>query len=294
MLSLSEMVINIISGIAYLILAPVIGGLLAGVDRKISARMQRRVGPPIMQPFYDFFKLWDKQPVAVNKAQSFYVTGFLLFVVISGLFFFTHGDILLVVFTLTMASVCFIVAAYSSNSPYSQIGAERELVQTMSYEPMLLLMALGFYLNCGTFSIGEILKSPQMNFIYMPGIFVGLSYILLIKFRKSPFDLSVSHEAHQELIQGALTEISGRSLALIELAHWYENVFLLGFVYLFFAWTAPWSPALGLFMCAFTYFGDILVDNCCSRVKWENMLASTWLVTLVAGFVNIMFLMQIR
>lgn len=291
---MSEMVINIISGIAYLILAPVIGGLLAGVDRKISARMQRRVGPPIMQPFYDFFKLWDKQPVAVNKAQSFYVTGFLLFVVISGLFFFTHGDILLVVFTLTMASVCFIVAAYSSNSPYSQIGAERELVQTMSYEPMLLLMALGFYLNCGTFTIGEILKSPQMNFIYMPGIFVGLSYILLIKFRKSPFDLSVSHEAHQELIQGALTEISGRSLALIELAHWYENVFLLGFVYLFFAWTAPWSPALGLFMCAFTYFGDILVDNCCSRVKWENMLASTWLVTLVAGFVNIMFLMQIR
>ena len=279
---MSEMVINIISGIAYLILAPVIGGLLAGVDRKISARMQRRVGPPIMQPFYDFFKLWDKQPVAVNKAQCFYVTGFLLFVVISGLFFFTHGDILLVVFTLTMASVCFIVAAYSSNSPYSQIGAERELVQTMSYEPMLLLMALGFYLNCGTFSIGEILKSPQMNFIYMPGIFVGLSYILLIKFRKSPFDLSVSHEAHQELIQGALTEISGRSLAL------------LGFVYLFFAWTAPWSPALGLFMCAFTYFGDILVDNCCSRVKWENMLASTWLVTLVAGFVNIMFLMQIR
>lgn len=291
---MSEMVINIISGIAYLILAPVIGGLLSGVDRKISARMQRRVGPPIMQPFYDFFKLWDKQPVAVNKAQSFYVTGFLLFVVISGLFFFTHGDILLVVFTLTMASVCFIVAAYSSNSPYSQIGAERELVQTMSYEPMLLLMALGFYLNCGTFSIGEILKSPQMNFIYMPGIFVGLSYILLIKFRKSPFDLSVSHEAHQELIQGALTEISGRSLALIELAHWYENVFLLGFVYLFFAWTAPWSPALGLFMCAFTYSGDILVDNCCSRVKWENMLASTWLVTLVAGFVNIMFLMQIR
>ena len=291
---MSEMVINIISGIAYLILAPVIGGLLSGVDRKISARMQRRVGPPIMQPFYDFFKLWDKQPVAVNKAQSFYVTGFLLFVVISGLFFFTHGDILLVVFTLTMASVCFIVAAYSSNSPYSQIGAERELVQTMSYEPMLLLMALGFYLNCGTFSIGEILKSPQMNFIYMPGIFVGLSYILLIKFRKSPFDLSVSHEAHQELIQGALTEISGRSLALIELAHWYENVFLLGFVYLFVAWAAPWSPALGLFMCAFTYFGDILVDNCCSRVKWENMLASTWLVTLVAGFENIILLMQIR
>ncbi len=53
------MVCDFVSGIVYLILAPVIGGLLAGIDRKISARMQRRVGPPIMQPFYDVFKLWD-------------------------------------------------------------------------------------------------------------------------------------------------------------------------------------------------------------------------------------------
>ena len=291
---MSEIVFNIISGIAYLVLAPVVGGLLAGVDRKMSARMQRRVGPPLLQPFYDFFKLWGKQPIAVNEAQSFYVFGFLLFVIISGLFFFTQGDILLVVFTLTMASVCFIVAAYSSNSPFSQVGAERELVQTMAYEPMLLLVALGFYLNCGSFSIETILNAPHMNFIYMPGIFVGLCYILLIKFRKSPFDLSMSHEAHQELIQGVVTEISGRTLALIELAHWYENVFLLGFVYLFFAWSATWSPVLGLAMCALTYFNDILIDNCCSRVKWEHMLASTWLVTLVAGFVNIMFLMYMR
>jgi len=291
---MADIIFTVIAGIAYLILAPVAGGLLAGIDRKISARMQRRVGPPVLQPFYDVCKLWSKQPVAVNEAQSFYVSGFLLFVIISGLFFFTHGDILLVVFTLTMASVCFIVAAYSSNSPYSQIGAERELVQTMAYEPMLLLVALGFYLNCGTFSIDEILKSSQMNFIYMPGIFVGLSYILLIKFRKSPFDLSMSHEVHQELIQGTLTEISGRTLAMIELAHWYENIFLLGFVYLFFAWTAPWSPVLGLVMCALAYFSDIVIDNCCSRVKWEHMLTTTWMVTLVAGFVNIIFLMYMR
>ena len=101
---MSDMVCNIVSGIVYLILAPVIGGLLAGIDRKISARMQRRVGPPITQPFYDFFKLWDKQPVAVNKAQRFYIRGFLLFAILSGFFFFAHGDLLLVIFTLTIAS----------------------------------------------------------------------------------------------------------------------------------------------------------------------------------------------
>lgn len=291
---MSEMMLTVISGIAYLILAPVLGGLLAGIDRKISARMQRRVGPPIMQPFYDFFKLWDKQTVAVNSSQHFYVKGFLLFAVLSGLFFFTAGDLLLVIFTLTLASVCFVVAAYSSSSPYSQIGAERELLQTMAYEPMLLMTAFGFYLHCGSFQVQEIVKSPCMNFIYLPGIFIGLSFILLIKFRKSPFDLSMSHEVHQELIRGALTEISGRTLALIEIAHWYENIMLLGFIYLFFAWAAPWSPVLALALCALAYFSDILIDNCCSRVKWEHMLTSTWVISLAVGFANIAFLMYVR
>ena len=143
---MSELFINICMGIAYLVLAPVVGGLLAGMDRIITARMQRRVGPPLLQPFYDVLKLTEKQGIAVNSVQDFYVGGFLLFVIISGIFFFTQGDILLVVFTLTLASVCLIVAAYSSNSPYSQIGAERELLQTMSYEPMLLMVAIGFYL----------------------------------------------------------------------------------------------------------------------------------------------------
>ena len=157
---MSDMVCNIVSGLVYLILAPVIGGLLAGIDRKISARMQRRVGPPITQPFYDFFKLWDKQPVAVNKAQRFYIRGFLLFAILSGFFFFAHGDLLLVIFTLTIAGVCFVIAAYASNSPYSQVGAERELAQTMAYEPMMLLVALGFYLHCGTFDAKAIVQSP--------------------------------------------------------------------------------------------------------------------------------------
>ena len=294
MLEINGIYVDILSAILYLILAPVAGGLLAGIDRIISARMQRRVGPPLLQPFYDFFKLWEKEGIQINEAQSFYISGFLLFVIISGVFFFSHGDLLLVIFTLTVASVCFIVAAYCSNSPYSVMGAERELIQTMAYEPMMLLVAIGFYLKTGSFSVDAALNAPTMNLLYMPGIFLGLCFVLVIKFRKSPFDLSLSHEVHQELIQGMATEFSGRTLAIIELAHWYENVFLMGFVYLFFAWAPTWTAGLGLAACAFVYFNDILIDNCCSRVKWQNMLISSWLVTLVAGFVNVMFLMYIR
>lgn len=291
---MSDYMISVLGGLIYLLVAPILGGLLSGVDRKISARMQRRAGPPLCQPFYDFLKLWDKQPIAVNKAEGFYVFGFLLFVLLTGTIFFARGDILLVVFTLTMASVCLIIAAYAVDSPYSQIGAERELVQTMAYEPMLLLVALGFYLSSGSFSVADIMDMSHMNILRMPGIFIGLCFILLIKFRKSPFDISMSHEAHQELIGGLKTEISGRTLAMVELAHWYENIFLLGLVVLFFISDSWWTAIVGLAVCELVFFGEILVDNCCARMKWENMLASTWLLTLLAGFLNVAFLMYFK
>lgn len=291
---MSDFLMPIAGGLLYLLLAPILGGLLSGCDRIISARMQRRKGPPLLQPFYDFLKLWGKQPIAVNKAEGFYIFGFLLFVLLTGTIFFAQGDILLVVFTLTMASVCLIIAAYAVDSPYSQIGAERELVQTMAYEPMLLMVALGFYLASGSFSVGDILTGAHMNILRMPGIFIGLCFILLIKFRKSPFDISMSHEAHQELIGGLKTEISGRTLAVVELAHWYENVFLFGLVLLFFASDTWWTWLLGLAICEIVFFAEILIDNCCARIKWERMLASTWLVGLMAGFLNIAFLMYFK
>jgi ech hydrogenase subunit B len=95
---MSDFTVSIAAAVLYLVLAPFLGGLLSGLDRILSARMQRRVGPPLLQPFYDVLKLWEKQPIAVNKAVSFYIGGFLLFVLLTGVFFFTGGDILLAVF----------------------------------------------------------------------------------------------------------------------------------------------------------------------------------------------------
>ncbi len=68
----------------YVVAAPVIGGLLAGWDRRISARMQSRRGPPIAQPFYDVMKLWQKQNMANCPSQNYYVLFFLLLVVFTG------------------------------------------------------------------------------------------------------------------------------------------------------------------------------------------------------------------
>jgi ech hydrogenase subunit B len=270
----------------YLVFAPLVGGLLAGVDRIVTARMQSRLGPPIWQPFYDVWKLWQKENVVVRRSQNYYIFFFLLFVIFTGALFFAGFDLLLMVFALTLAGIFFVLAAYKASSPYSFIGAERELIQMMAYEPMVLLTAVGMYLATGSFYVHDIAARSTSLIWTLPGVFLGFLFILIIKFRKSPFDLSLSHHAHQELVRGITTEFSGGALALIEVAHWYENVLLLSWVYLFF--TA--SPFLGVAAALTVFLFLILVDNTFARLKWQIALKSAWVVTLVLGFGNIVAL----
>src|SRR5512146_1055555 len=270
----------------YLVAAPVLGGLLAGWDRRISARMQSRQGPPILQPFYDVLKLWQKENVVVRRSQNFYIFFFLLLVIFTGALFFAGSDLLLVIFALTLAAIFFVLGAYKASSPYSFLGAERELIQMMAYEPMVLLTAIGMYMVTKSFYVHEIASHPTLLVLALPGIFLGFLYTLEIKFRKSPSDLSSSHHAHQELVRGITTEFSGRTLAMIEIAHWYETVFLLGWVYLFFASI----PAVGIAASLLVFLFVILVDNVFPRLKWHTAVSSAWAVAVVLGFGNIVVL----
>lgn len=280
----------IILVIAFLVLAPFLGGLLAGLDRKLSAKMQRRVGPPVLQPFYDVGKLFQKEKMSPNRFQDFYVLVFVVFVVVSGALFFSGGDLLLVIFALTIGAAFLIIAGYSSNSPYAEVGAERELLSMMAYEPMVLLTVIGFYMYTGSFNVRDIMAGESMSFLPMIGLFIGWIFILTLKFRKSPFDLSMSHHAHQELVRGLTTEFVGRTMAWIEISHWYENVFLLGFVFLFFANGTAWGWIIGIVVAIAAYFFEVLIDNCFARMKWEFAFKSAWIVGIVLGVVNLFVL----
>jgi ech hydrogenase subunit B len=275
----------LIGAVLFLILAPIAGGLIAGIDRKITARMQGRVGPPLLQPFYDVGKLFEKERAVVTTAQNFYVLAYLIFIALSGALFFAGGDLLLIVFAFTLAHVFLVLGAYAVHSPYSHIGAERELIQVMAYEPMIILAAVGFYMVSGSFYVTEIAATTVPAILYLPGVFLGFAVILTIKLRKSPFDISTSHHAHQEIVKGITTEFSGSTLAQVEIAHWYENVFLLGFVFLFFAW----NPVIGVVAVAITYLAEIFVDNVTARARWQAALKSGWLATLL-GIVNLAIL----
>ena len=277
---------------AYLVLAPVLGCLLAGLDRKLSAKMQGRVGPKLLQPYWDVRKLLAKEKATVNGAQDLYVVIYFAATVLAGMAFFAGANFLLCVFLLTLGSLFLILAAYASRSPYAELGAQREMVQVMSYEPMVLLMAIGMYMAQGSFTVKHVLTASIPLVAYLPLIFLGFLYVLTIKLRKSPFDISMSEHAHQELVRGLTTELSGSTLAMVEVAHWYETIMFLGWTAMFVMWGGgAVSAVVAVVVALVVWFAEVVVDNNFARVRWQTMLKSAWAVALALGTVNIVCLL---
>ena len=288
---------RIILAICYILIAPVCIGLLDGFDRKISARMQGRRGPSVLQPFYDLKKLFEKEFLSANIMQLFMIRSYLCFIILSGILFFAGFDLLLVVFALSTSAMFLILASTTTHSPFSTQGTHRELVQIMACEPMELLVAVGFYLATKpkTFNVANIvLNSNYSNIVFLPGFFIGFVFILTIKFRKSPFDIATSHHAHQEVIKGVTSEMVGKEYAMVTLAEWYENAILYGIVGLFIINKNPFSIIGAIAVILAVWFLEILIDNTSARVKWQLMLKLAWGVTLVAAGMNLFLLEIIR
>ena len=277
--------------IAYIVFAPILGALLDGLDRVVSARMQRRKGPSILQPFYDLGKLFSKQLLAVNNVQLLSSLSYLVILMIAGSLLFGGEDLLMILFILSTADMFLIMSASSDSSPYANMGAGREMIQVMAYEPLTLLLAVGFYLATGSFDVSVIIQSPTSAAFLMPGLLFGFMFIAAIKLRKSPFDLSTSHHAHQEMVMGITTEMSGANLAIINLGEYYEMILMMGLFFLFFA-NGHWqSWIVAAVLCLVIFFLEVLWDNVSARLKWKTVLYGCWTVTFIAGGVNLLILM---
>jgi len=272
--------------IATIVLAPIAGGLLFGIDRRITARLQGRFGPPILQPFYDIFKLLGKESIAVSNMQFVWIYAYLILMIASLLCLVLQSDFLVLVFLLGFAGVSLVLGGFSTKSPYSHFGANRELLQILAYEPVLLLLAIAIYAQNGTFLISEIISRQQPLLQSLWPLFIAVLYVLTIKMRKSPFDISTSHHAHQEIVKGITTEYSGPFLAIYELAEWYEIVLVLGIIVLF--WANPlW---IGLLIALAAFLLELVVDNIAARMAARWMVRLSWSVGLTLGIINIAYL----
>ncbi len=277
---------DILTIILVVIGAPILGCIASGVDRRITARLQGRVGPPLLQPYYDVKKLFSKDNMVVNPSQNFYVIVYLVFIVLSLLMLVFKQDILMIIFVYTVASVALIVGGMSTGSPYARVGSSREIMAVLSYEPILILYALAIYLLTGTFKLSGIVGASSPLLMYTPLIFIAMIVVLNIKLKKSPFDYSTSHHGHQELVKGMTTEYSGPGFGTIEIAHFYEYVFLTGLIFLFWAST----PIIGVLIGIIAYLLVIVIDNITARVYWQWMLKLSWSVLLILSIINIAFL----
>lgn len=273
-----------------IVATPLISGLLKGIDRKLTARMQGRIGPPLLQPFYDVIKLWNKDKKVSYKSHLTWAYGYLGFIVASLAIFIIGEDILMMLFMLALGSVCLVLGALSIKSPYSHFGGNRELIQMLAYEPILFLAALAIFIKTGSFKLSAVMTLQSPLLFSLPLAFAALVIVLLIKMRKSPFDISFSHHAHQEIVRGPVTEFSGKYLALVELAEWYELVIILGLLAIF--WIS--NIWIGVIIALVSYFIVLVIDNISARLTWPLLLRFSWTFGIGLVIINMLGLYLLK
>ena len=273
--------------LAILIGSPFALGLLMGLDRKLTARMQNRVGPPILQPFYDLIKLFAKERRIMNNSQAVFGVAAMLLQISAFVLLVTGGDLLIVFFVSGAGSFSLVLGAFSARSPFSYFGAQRELLQILAYEPVLFLAIFAIGYREGTFLSNGI---GQDLIVVLPLALLALLPVLLIKMEKSPYDIAV---AHTEIVSGPYVEYSGRYLAFTEIAHWFDLGIVFGIMTLFFQDPNIYVSLAGKMLIVLAFFLTVLIiDNASARLTRVRMVRFTLAfgMTLTVANIVIVFL----
>ena len=234
-----------------------LGLVLKGLDRRLAARLQRRVGPPLAQPVYDLVKLAQKRTMVPDIAcQPVFLGAPLVGVVsmalavalvpIPGVYTpdVVLGDLLVLLYLLTVPAVVLMIAGSASGSPFGAIGFSREMAMMLAYEGPLVLVVASVALRTGlgqgglvSFSLSEIIAYQQAHgaFLFDPVMWPALLAFLAFypaNLGIIPFDIP---EAETEVLEGPLLEYSGPALGLFKIMSALKAVVVLGLgVALFF------------------------------------------------------------
>lgn len=275
------------------IFSTVVGLFLAGLDRKVVARIQRRRGPKITQPFYDFIKLVGKDTIIPRNASGrlFLFSPIIALVGISivpifipiynNAFINSTADIIVILYLLVIPVVAMIVGGMASASPLASIGVSREVVAMVAYELPLIITLItvckkaGAILGVGTtYSLKLITEAQQQSGSFMFAITllpaaIALLMILPAKVGVSPFDVA---EAETEICEGPLAEYSGIQLGLFKLTH---NIKIYVMAALFVA----------------LFLGGIGITT---GVAWADLIINTLILLILVTIISILCLSIVR
>ncbi|OGS12058.1 MAG: NADH dehydrogenase [Elusimicrobia bacterium RIFOXYA2_FULL_58_8] len=302
---------SILPSLAYITIFPgflflaVYGLYLQWVDRKLCAVMQNRMGPPLIQPLADFIKLLAKEVIVPDAADSrmfrllpFFAMAAVMTAVISipvgahALCSF-QGDMVVVIYLLTIPTVTFFLAGWSSTSPYATVGAMRVLTQLFAYEVPLMLALIGPAILAGSWNLTEIsaffAAKPYLIPTQLLGFLAGI-IALQGKLERMPFDIP---HAKNEIVGGQFTEYSGRLLAFFYLAIDMELVVgaaLLNAVFLGGSLGLTGWAAIPVFLAktlAITFLLALL-KVLMARIRIEQMVNFCWKYLAPAAIIQIL------
>ena len=305
----------------------IFGLLYKGIDRKLAAHMQGRVGPPIRQPFWDVIKLFSKENIVPEQAIGWLFNlapvlalassiTIMLYLPIGSFepILSTEGDLILILYLLMIPSLAMVLGGFASSSPYATVGAQREMVLMMSYEfPLAIaIISIVWRLNEANvqnpFSLYSIVSHPIWNNVGILGM-IGLILLLITllivtpgELSKIPFDVP---EAETEIAGGLLVEYSGRNLGMFYLADAVKTVAIATIIVtLFFPYNL--SPILNLsgyaaYITDFLFyllkvflvilFSVTLIRVGVARLKIDQVVSTYWITLTLIGLIGLVLVM---
>ena len=282
------------------------------IDRMLYARMQNRIGPPWFQPLADLIKLVAKEEVIPSAANPSMFEAAPLFAMASTVCAFLYlplwklgslssfnGDLIVVLYLLTIPTLAFFIGGWYSTSLFARIGSVRSLSQLFAYEVPLFMGILSCALLANSWSFSEIIAfysaHPGLWLANILGFAVSL-VALLGKLEKVPFDIP---EAETEIVAGVFTEYSGRRLALLRLTLDIELVVgsaLLAAVFLPFGFS--FGPVWGFAFFIVKVLMIIALLSLCrsifSRMRIDQMINFCWKVLVPVALAQLVLNLIIK
>ena len=229
-----------------LVLVIILSPLLEGIIRKTKALVQSRIGPPLIQPYYDLLKLFGKEEITSSDNILFKYTPLICFSVTLLLALLTPfgitaplniaGDTIVFIYLLTLGTVMIMMGGVSSENPYAVVGSAREMMMVLTVEPVIVIALVTAGIKAGSLSFADMVAWQVNHGLSVSMAITGIALFLAIltQLAKLPFDIV---EAETEIMGGPFIEQSGPRLALFK---WSFYVKELIFASLFFSIFLPW------------------------------------------------------